>query len=62
MHGRFRFSVLGFQSATTNGNLVHSGGNMRGPGDEDGARGPGKAVYFFDPSKHMIEIRYYGEE
>jgi hypothetical protein len=32
---------------------------MRGPGDEDGARGPGKAVYLFDPSKHLIEIRHY---
>jgi len=35
-------------------------GNMRGPGDEPfGARGPGKALYFFDPSRHLIEIRHY---
>lgn len=43
------------------GDSFHSVGNMRGPGDEDGAKGPGKAVYFFDPSKHLIEIRYYEE-
>jgi len=41
------------------GDSFHSVGNMRGPGDEDGARGPGKAVYFFDPNKHLIEIRTY---
>jgi catechol 2,3-dioxygenase-like lactoylglutathione lyase family enzyme len=34
-------------------------GNMRGPGETDGSRGPGKAVYLFDPSKHLIEIRHY---
>jgi len=35
-------------------------GNMRGPGDEPfGARGSGKALYFFDPSRHLIEIRHY---
>ena len=41
------------------GDAFQSVGNMRGPGDEPGARGPGKAVYLFDPSKHLIEIRYY---
>jgi catechol 2,3-dioxygenase-like lactoylglutathione lyase family enzyme len=35
-------------------------GNGRGPGDEEGARGLGKALYFFDPSRHLIEVRYYG--
>jgi catechol 2,3-dioxygenase-like lactoylglutathione lyase family enzyme len=34
-------------------------GNMRGPGDSDGAKGLGKAVYLFDPSRHLIEIRHY---
>jgi hypothetical protein len=32
---------------------------MRGPGEETGARGPGQAIYFFDPSQHLIEIRHY---
>jgi len=48
------------------GDDFHSVGNMRGPGDETseslksaggGARGPGKNLYFFDPSRHLIEIR-----
>jgi catechol 2,3-dioxygenase-like lactoylglutathione lyase family enzyme len=34
-------------------------GNMRGPGEESGARGIAKAVYFFDPSRHLIKIRSY---
>ena len=42
------------------GDAFHAVGNNRGPGDEDGSRGPGKAVYFFDPSKNLIEIRHYG--
>jgi catechol 2,3-dioxygenase-like lactoylglutathione lyase family enzyme len=40
------------------GDSFHSVGNKRGPGDEAGAKGPGKAVYFVGPSKHLIEIRY----
>jgi catechol 2,3-dioxygenase-like lactoylglutathione lyase family enzyme len=42
------------------GDSFHTVGNGQGPGDEDGSRGPGKALYFIDPSKHLIEIRYYG--
>ena len=34
-------------------------GNLRGPGDSDGARGPCKSIYFFDPNRHLIEIAYY---
>jgi catechol 2,3-dioxygenase-like lactoylglutathione lyase family enzyme len=41
------------------GDSFHAVGNMRGPGDEAGARGPGKAVYCFDPNQHLIEIRHY---
>jgi catechol 2,3-dioxygenase-like lactoylglutathione lyase family enzyme len=43
------------------GDSFHSVGNMRGPGDEDGARGPGKALYLNDPSAHLIELRYYDD-
>ncbi len=42
------------------GDRFDSVGNMKGPGEATGARGPGKAVYFFDPSRHLIEIRSYG--
>jgi catechol 2,3-dioxygenase-like lactoylglutathione lyase family enzyme len=37
-------------------------GNMQGPGDETGARGMGKSVYFFDPDKHLLEIRHYDRD
>ena len=43
------------------GDAFHDVGNMRGPGNEPGARGPGAALYFFDPSKHLIEIRHYAD-
>ena len=41
------------------GDSFHGVGNGKGPGDEEGSRGAGKALYLFDPSKHLIEIRYY---
>jgi len=50
------------------GDTFDAVGNMRGPGDETiasinstggGAHGPGKNLYFFDPSRHLIEIRHY---
>ena len=41
------------------GDQFVSVGNMQGPGDEPASRGPGKAVYFFDPNKHLLEIRHY---
>lgn len=41
------------------GDSFHDVGNGAGPGDEEGSRGSGKAIYCFDPSKHLIEIRYY---
>ena len=44
------------------GDSFDSVGNMRGPGEEPGARGIGKALYFFDPSRHLIEIRCYEGE
>lgn len=41
------------------GDSFRSVGTMKGPGEEPGARGPGASLYFFDPSKHLIEIRHY---
>ena len=41
------------------GDSFHDVGNMRGPGEEPGARGLGPALYFFDPSQHLLEIRHY---
>jgi catechol 2,3-dioxygenase-like lactoylglutathione lyase family enzyme len=41
------------------GNAFDAVGNNLGPGEEEGARGMGETVYFFDPNKHLIEIRHY---
>ena len=41
------------------GDSFHDVGNMRGPGREDGARGPAASLYIFDPNQHLIEIRHY---
>jgi catechol 2,3-dioxygenase-like lactoylglutathione lyase family enzyme len=41
------------------GDSFHAVGNGQGPGEEEGSRGLGKSVYFFDPNKHLLEIRHY---
>jgi catechol 2,3-dioxygenase-like lactoylglutathione lyase family enzyme len=41
------------------GDSYHEVGNNQGPGVESGARGLGAAVYLFDPSKHLVEVRRY---
>ena len=48
-------------AGTPYGDSFHDVGNMRGPGEESGARGQGKALYLFDPSLHLVEIRHYGD-
>jgi catechol 2,3-dioxygenase-like lactoylglutathione lyase family enzyme len=42
------------------GDAFDTVGTNRGPGHESGARGMGKTIYFFDPNKHLLEIRTYG--
>ncbi len=43
------------------GDAFDTVGEMRGPGEETGSRGMGKTVYFFDPDRHLLEIRHYEE-
>jgi catechol 2,3-dioxygenase-like lactoylglutathione lyase family enzyme len=67
MHLAFAFEPAEFDAAFAKvraanvafGDAFHDSANMRGPGDEDGARGPGKAIYLMDPNKHLIELRFY---
>jgi len=47
------------QAGIPYGDSFQTVGNMKGPGEEPGARGNGRALYLFDPSKHLIEIRSY---
>jgi len=37
-------------------------GSNLGPGEEAGARGIGKTLYFNDPNRHLLEIRCYPPE
>jgi catechol 2,3-dioxygenase-like lactoylglutathione lyase family enzyme len=68
-HFAFSFSPEEFEDAFARirdsgipyGDTFHDVGNMRGPGEEFGARGNGKTVYFCDPNKHLLEIRTYSE-
>ena len=41
------------------GDRFDAADNMQGPGQETGARGPGRTLYFFDPNRHLLEIRSY---
>ncbi len=49
------------ESGAPYGDAFSTVGTQKGPGDESGARGVGKALYFFDPDKHLIEIRHYDD-
>jgi catechol 2,3-dioxygenase-like lactoylglutathione lyase family enzyme len=44
------------------GDSFHNVGTQQGPGNEAGAKGLGKTIYFFDPNKHLLEIRTYENE
>jgi catechol 2,3-dioxygenase-like lactoylglutathione lyase family enzyme len=41
------------------GDAFNRVGTNLGPGHETGARGGGPTIYFFDPNRHLIEIRCY---
>ncbi|HEY8216630.1 MAG TPA: VOC family protein [Acidimicrobiia bacterium] len=43
------------------GDSFHDVGNMRGPGEEPGARGLAPSLYFDDPSRNLVEIRHYDD-
>ncbi|HWF16466.1 MAG TPA: hypothetical protein VG244_09820 [Acidimicrobiales bacterium] len=66
-HLVFAFSPQEFEAAFTRikaaaipyGDSFHDVGNMRGPGDEFGARGMGALLYLIDPDQHLIELRPY---
>jgi catechol 2,3-dioxygenase-like lactoylglutathione lyase family enzyme len=47
------------KSGIAYGDRFDTVGNMKGPGDEAGARGMGKSLYFFDPDQHLVEIRHH---
>ena len=51
--GRVRAASIPF------GDSFHDAANGKGPGDEPGARGPGKAISLLDPNRHLIELRHY---
>jgi catechol 2,3-dioxygenase-like lactoylglutathione lyase family enzyme len=52
--GRIKSANIAF------GATFDSVGSNVGPGEESGARGPAPTLYFFDPNKHLLEIRTYG--
>ena len=41
------------------GDAFDAAGNMKGPGDAEGARGETRSLYCMDPNDHLIEIVYY---
>jgi hypothetical protein len=41
------------------GDSPYAQDNMQGPGITLGSQGDGKAVYFKDPSGHVLEIKTY---
>jgi catechol 2,3-dioxygenase-like lactoylglutathione lyase family enzyme len=41
------------------GDAFDTVGSNQGPGTESGARGMAPTIYFFDPNRHLLEIRTY---
>lgn len=41
------------------GDVFDGVGNMRGPGEAEGAHGVTRSLYCFDPSRHLIELLSY---
>ena len=41
------------------GDAFDSVGNMKGPGEAEGAYGKTRSLYCLDPSKHLVEIIQY---
>ena len=41
------------------GDVFDGVGNMKAPGDAEGARGDTRSLYCLDPSGHLIELAYY---
>jgi catechol 2,3-dioxygenase-like lactoylglutathione lyase family enzyme len=66
-HLAFALSAIEFEAAFARvraaglpyGDSFHDVGNMRGPREEGGAKGPGPTVYLFDPDGHLVELRHY---
>ena len=60
--GKFQTLFLKLKSRNIPyGEHFHTVGSQLGPGEEPGARGIGKTIYFFDPNQHLLEIRTYDE-
>lgn len=67
IHYAFAMEAQEFEAAFTRiracgmtyGDGPRSMENMQGPGMTAGAKGQGKAVYFKDPSGHVLEIKTY---
>ena len=67
IHYAFAMDAAEFEAAFTRikeAGILYGDGprdqeNMKGPGMTAGAKGQGKAVYFKDPSGHVLEIKTY---
>lgn len=49
------------EAGIEHGGTFDSIGRSSEPGLENGGRGMGRSIYFFDPSHHLLEIRHYDD-